>query len=151
MCAVKHDYTTPLRVVYWTDRGSVAKIERASMDGQDRTELINTDLVEPYGIAIDYPEQKIYWIDAVLNKIEYCNPDGSGRVSLTTLPAGFGLGLPYSLSLQGNYLYWTEQENQSLFTIDKRGGEVIQIVSDLPLRPNGLQVVNSDKRVYGES
>ena len=120
------------------------------MDGQDRIALITTDLVLPYGITIDYMEQKIYWVDAFLDKIEYSNTDGSNRVTLTTLPASFGLGVPYSLTLEGDYLYWSEWDTNSLYSVHKTGGNVSQILSGLTLNPNGIQVVSASRRLYSE-
>ena len=139
------------RYLYWTDWGTQAKVERASMDGQDRIALITTDLTSPYGITIDYVEQKIYWVDAFLDKIEYSNTDGSNRVTLTTLPEGFGLGVPYSLTLDGDYLYWTEWDTNSLYSVHKtEGGNVSQILSDLFVNPNGIQVVGASRRLYSK-
>ena len=55
--------------MYWTDWGNPAKIERASMDGQNRMVLHNTLLTWPNGITIDYSAQKLYWVDAFLDKL----------------------------------------------------------------------------------
>ena len=49
------------------------------MDGQNRTVLHNTLLTWPNGITIDYSAQKLYWVDAFLDKIEYSDVDGTGR------------------------------------------------------------------------
>ena len=65
--------------MYWTDWGNPAKIERASMDGQNRIVLHNTLLTWPNGITVDYSAQKLYWVDAFLDKIEYSDVDGTGR------------------------------------------------------------------------
>lgn len=138
-------------MLYWTDWGSIARVERASMDGKGRTSLVDTDLVAPYGITIDYGEQKIYWLDAILDKIEYSNTDGTGRVTLTTLPEGAGLGTPYSLTLDGEYLYWTEWDENSLFSVHKTlGGNVTQILSGLLVNPNGIQTVSASRRHYSK-
>ena len=67
------------RYMYWTDWGTTAKIERASMDGQNRMVLHNTLLQWPNGITIDYAAQRLYWTDAFLDKIEYSGVDGTGR------------------------------------------------------------------------
>lgn len=76
-------YTFPnthtLRYMYWTDWGSPAKIERASMDGQNRMVLHDTNLTWPNGITIDYPAQRLYWVDAALDRIEFSGVDGTGR------------------------------------------------------------------------
>ena len=137
--------------MYWTDWGLPAKVERASMDGKERTILISTGLESPYGITIDYSEQKIYWVDASLDKIEYCNPDGTGRVTLTTLPQAYGLGVPYSLTLEGDYLYWTEWDDNALYSVHKTdGGNVTQILSGLVVNPNGIQTVSASRRQHSK-
>ena len=80
--------------MYWTDWGSPAKVERASMDGRDRTVLIDTDIVSPYGITIDYAEQRIYWVDAELDKIEYSNTYRLGEGHTRHSPPGDWSGYP---------------------------------------------------------
>ena len=137
--------------MYWSDWGTVGKIERASMDGDDRMELINTDLSAPFGVTLDYSEQKVYWIDAALNKIEYCNTDGTRRITLTLTNAPFGLGTPYSLTLQGDYLYWSEWVDNSLYSVHKtEGGNVTLVLGGLVVNPNGIQAVGGSRRPYGE-
>ena len=39
--------------MFWTDWGDLAKIERAGMDGSQRTTIVSTELKYPNGIAID--------------------------------------------------------------------------------------------------
>lgn len=60
--------------MFWTDWGSNAKIERANMDGSNRTVLVNSTIMSslglgakivwPNGLAIDYDTDTIYWVDA---------------------------------------------------------------------------------------
>jgi len=40
------------RCVYWTDWGRVAKIERAALDGTERSVIVNTSLEWPNGLTI---------------------------------------------------------------------------------------------------
>lgn len=120
------------------------------MDGQSRITLVSSELEAPYGITIDYVEQKIYWVDAVLDKIEYSNSDGSGRVTLMTLPQGEGLGVPYSLTLGGDFLYWTEWDNNAIYSVHKAGGNVSLVLRGLPLNPNGIQTVSASRRLYSK-
>ena len=148
---MRHFLTHLHRNVFWTDWGAVAKVERASMDGQNRFVVIDTELVSPYGITIDYAEQKVYWMDAALDKVEYANFDGSGRVTLITLPEGFGFGVPYSLTLSGDYLYWSEWDDNSLYSVHKtEGGNVSLVLGGLLVNPNGIQVVSASRRLYSE-
>jgi len=41
-----------LRYVYWTDWGRVAKIERAALDGSERSVIVASHLEWPNGLAI---------------------------------------------------------------------------------------------------
>ena len=49
------------------------------MDGQNRMVLHDTNLTWPNGITIDYPAQRLYWVDAALDRIEFSGVDGTGR------------------------------------------------------------------------
>lgn len=50
--------------LYWTDWGSPAKIERATLGGNFRTPIITTGLTTPNGLTLDYDERMLYWADA---------------------------------------------------------------------------------------
>ncbi|CAI9624719.1 unnamed protein product, partial [Staurois parvus] len=65
--------------MYWTDWGMNAKIERATLGGNFRTAIVNTSLVWPNGLTLDYEEERIYWADASLQKIERCSLTGTNR------------------------------------------------------------------------
>ena len=81
--------------MWWTDWGVKPKIETAYMDGTHRVTVIDKDLGWPNGIVVDYDENKIYWCDAKLDKIEVANMNGTGRRVLVkdNLPHLFGFSL----------------------------------------------------------
>lgn len=54
------------RYMYWTDWGTHAKIERATLGGNFRMEIVNSSLVWPNGLTLDYVDERIYWADASL-------------------------------------------------------------------------------------
>lgn len=56
--------------MFWTDWGQTPKIERAALDGSMRQVIIDTDLVWPNGVAIDFERRRIFWCDAQTDKIE---------------------------------------------------------------------------------
>ena len=72
------------RMLYWTDYG-LNTIEKASMDGELRTVLHNTNLESPYALTIDYDNQTLFWVDYSLNRLESSSVDGSERTLLTTV------------------------------------------------------------------
>ena len=139
--------------MYWTDWGEVAKIEKAGMDGHGRTVIINTDLVWPNGLAIDYEAQRLYWADANLDKIEYSSVDGTGRTLLET--GATGLLHPYALTIEGDLLYWTDWQNNSIYATHKihgtgQDGDISLIVGYLVVNPNGIEAVGPNQQPDGE-
>lgn len=135
--------------MYWTDWGSIAKIERASMDGENRMALHTTNIVWPNGVTVDYPEQKIYWSDAYLDRIEYSSVDGSGRQILES--ESNGLEHPFALTLENNVIFWTEWRNKSIFSTHKLlGSSIIETVFErLVYPPNVIEAITPDRQPTG--
>jgi low density lipoprotein-related protein 2 len=52
--------------MYWTDWGTNAKIERATLGGNFRVPIVNTSLVWPNGLTLDLETDLLYWADASL-------------------------------------------------------------------------------------
>ena len=50
--------------MFWTDWGKVPKIERADMDGHNRTVVVSKNLGWPNGLSIDHSTARIIWADA---------------------------------------------------------------------------------------
>ena len=130
--------------MYWTDWGGVAKIERASMDGSDRRVLHSTGLIWPNGLTIDYPAQRIYWVDASLDRIEYSNVDGSGRFILFS-----GLDHPFAITLGGNLLFWTDWLNNAIHIAHKISGATggnLTLFDNFRDRPFGIEAVSPSRQ-----
>jgi DNA-binding beta-propeller fold protein YncE len=137
------------RYMYWSDWGDEARIERAGMDGSNRTILHNTDLIWPNGIAIDYENQILYWIDASLDTLEYSNVDGTGR---TLLNQGGEIVCPFSITLNDDYLFWTDWQELAIFTTHKNQlNGAITSFYQLTLRPQGIEVVTPDRQRDAEN
>ena len=81
--------------MYWTNwNAKRPSIQRSTMGGQDVTTLISKAIGIVNGLVIDHTEQKLYWHDAKLDKIERCNMDGSERKTIyTSVSHPFGLAL----------------------------------------------------------
>ena len=59
-------------LMFWTDWGRVAKIQKAYMDGSNQTSLISNDserVIWPNGLTIDYETNLLYWVDGRLNLV----------------------------------------------------------------------------------
>ena len=138
--------------MFWTDWGQAAKIERAFMDGEDRRVLHEVGLSQPNGITIDYAEQKIYWSDTNLDKLEYCNYDGSERTLLET--EADGLLHPFALTIAEELLFWTDWETNSLYFTHKQHGNtgglgLFESLAHFTSEPFGVEALDSSRQQPG--
>ncbi|XP_071817967.1 low-density lipoprotein receptor-related protein 1-like isoform X2 [Apostichopus japonicus] len=133
--------------MYWTDWGSVAKIERSFMDGSGRETLFNTGLAWPNGLTIDKPGRKLYWGEAQLDRIECSDLDGRNRQLLID----FSISVhPYGIGIFGQYIFWADWAEASLMRADKGTGENIQSVGPPGLRrPNEIHIYSSASPDHG--
>ena len=130
---------TTIRWFYWTDYGTDT-IERASMDGNSRMILHNTDLRDTYAITIDYENQLLYWADYTLNRIERSNVDGSNRIILTT-----SIRDPSSISYYNGRLYWGDYYyNRMLNGLASSPGSGSYIGGSVRYDVYGIQVISRD-------
>lgn len=58
---------------------SRTSLERALLDGSERTQLVNKKIVYPYGITVDLPTKHIYWVDKFLDSVERVDYNGQNR------------------------------------------------------------------------
>ena len=131
--------------MYWTDWGTIAKIEKSSMDGKNRSVIHNTGLVWPNGLTLDFQNQVLYWADANLDKIESSNADGSNRRLITNL----NVLHPFGLALFGGILYYTDWTRASVERVDPRIGNVTNIIRGLYGQPFGIKAVSEQRQPIG--
>lgn len=63
------------------------------LDGTARKVIINRDLGFPNGLAIDYKAKRLYWADALKDRIETSDLHGGNRVQLV-----LGANNPFGLT-----------------------------------------------------
>ena len=104
--------------MFWTDSGTVPKIESSWLDGTHRKIVIGDKLETPTGIAIDYNGQhRIYFSDPKANSIESCRTDGSDRVMVLKGE----LFHPISLDIFEDQVYWVTRDSGEIYRQDKFG------------------------------
>ena len=131
-----------LRWLYWSDRARTAKIEKASMDGENRTVIHDTNLEMPDGLTLDYAQQILYWIDAGLDRIESSNVDGTNRRIIISTR----MNHPFGLSLHRGTLYYTDDEVK---TVSSNGGAVTTIFNRFCTDTVGIEVVSAERQPMG--
>ena len=135
--------------MYFTDWGTVGRIEKASLNGEDRTVIHNTSLVWPNALTLDIQTQTLYWADAFLDKVESSNVDGTNRVLL----AQTGVVHPFSIVFANNTLYFTDWSDDTIRYLSAAGGTVRSLHSVTEYSSSrifGIQIVGPQRQYIGK-
>ena len=101
---------------------------------------MKTSVAWPNGITIDFQEQKLYWVDTKLDKIEIMNLDGSNRrvILANKLTHVFGF------TVLGDRLFWTDSQRRAIESVNKKTGGDRNTIVDGLRDLMGLKAVNLD-------
>ncbi|XP_051771492.1 low-density lipoprotein receptor-related protein 2 [Ctenopharyngodon idella] len=128
--------------LYWTDWGSPAKIERATLGGNFRFPIINTSLSQPNALSLDYEERLLYWADATLDKIERASLTGENREVVLSQTQ-----YPFALTVFEQDIYWSDWNTWIVYRANKDDGTGLTIMAtDLQYRPNDIQVFSASRQ-----
>lgn len=75
------DWCQKTDTIFWTDVGR-STISRAKLNGANQTQIIQSNLISPAGLAFDWITDKIYYTDMGTNRIEVATIDGKLRTLL---------------------------------------------------------------------
>lgn len=100
-----------------------ASLDRAHLDGTNRTALVTQKITYPLGVTLDLATQHVYWVDHYMNYIERCDYDGKHRKSLKQ-KSGLrpDLSKLYSIALFENQLVVAEERR--IVKLHKHSAEI---------------------------
>merc|ERR1711892_1188727 len=134
--------------IFWSDWGNFPKIEKAGMDGTNRSVLATENLMWPNGITLDLVSERLYWVDAKLHIIGSVRFDGTVPIVITEESSA--LHHPFSVSVLEDWVYWTEwvQNGSSIFRANKFNGTDLEKITDARMhhKPMSLQVYHPMKQ-----
>lgn len=105
-------------LMYWTDWGSSPHIGVAFMDGSDAKVLVDK-MQWPNGIALDWPNGRLYWVDAKAQTIESVTIAGKDRrVVLADIAKH-----PFGIAVFEDKLYWSDWDTRSIESCNKFTGK----------------------------
>jgi hypothetical protein len=93
------------RWLYWNDN-FLNKIEKASMDGKNRTVIINTNVPVTHSLTLDYKHQILYWIDSDYRVLESSTVNGTNRKTIYSFSQSYYF---YGISIFKDTLYLSQQ------------------------------------------
>lgn len=68
-----------LGVLVWSNLVTPALIERSFLDGSGRQTLVSSELRQPGALAMDGPDERLYWSDLELRRVEHVRLNGEQR------------------------------------------------------------------------
>lgn len=126
----------------WGRFGTSGKIFRTTMAGSLKRAVIDKDLSQPSGLAIDYEERMLYWTDAVREKIERSQMDGKNREVLVSATI-----YPFALTVFRNYIYWTDLQLRGVYRAEKHtGANMVEMVKRLEDSPRDIHVYSQSRQ-----
>lgn len=119
--------------MYWSEWGTNPTIAVAYMDGTQAKTLISEKLGWVNGLTLDWPNERLYWLDARHKVIESSRLDGSDRRKiLNNLSKS-----PYSIAVFQNSIYWSDKKAKGIEYCDKFTGK-------------NRKTLIKDRSIYGE-
>ncbi|XP_013377134.1 PREDICTED: low-density lipoprotein receptor-related protein 8 isoform X7 [Chinchilla lanigera] len=139
----------PLRgFMYWSDWGFQAKIEKSGLNGMDRQTLVSDNIEWPNGIALDLLNQRLYWVDSKLH--ELCSIDFSGGNRKTLISSADFLSHPFGIAVFEDKVFWTDLENEAIFSANRLNGLEISILAENLNNPHDIVIFHELKQPRAE-
>ena len=133
--------------MFWTDWGLNPKIERATSSGKQRSAIVTTNLYHPNGLDLDKGNQRIFWVDAALDRVESIDYNGGNRKLLFQRS---GLH-PFGVTLVPPFLFFTDwNTNREVHKLDALTGEVFRSYTINGGKPMGVVVYDGSRQPSGQ-
>ncbi|KAF6109905.1 LDL receptor related protein 8 [Phyllostomus discolor] len=135
----------PLRgFMYWSDWGYQAKIEKSGLNGADRQTLVSDSIEWPNGITLDLLNQRLYWVDSKLHQLSSIDFSGGNRKMLISSPDF--LSHPFGIAVFEDKVFWTDLENEAIFSANRLNGLEISILAENLNNPHDIVVFHELKQ-----
>ncbi|OQV14980.1 Low-density lipoprotein receptor-related protein 2 [Hypsibius exemplaris] len=121
--------------IFFTEWQRPANISRVNYNGTGLKRVRKQQLGWPNGVSIDYQADRLYWCDALLDRIQHSDFDGN---DVQTIVGRFLLH-PFSLSILNEHVYFSDWRFDAVVRANKKtGGD--QVI---------MTTIDPDDRLYG--
>ncbi|XP_041862489.1 low-density lipoprotein receptor-related protein 8-like [Melanotaenia boesemani] len=135
--------------LFWTQCGSSPKIQRASLNGSDRIDLVTSSVHQPVAVSLDMPRQLLYWFDQGMRSISRVNLEGRHRK--TVVQSNGYLDRSFGLAVFEGYVYWAEEVTRSICRANKHNGRNFQVLLSNLTSPGGVAILQPALQPNGPS
>lgn len=104
--------------MFWTDWGKRPLIARSGMDGSNVIVLVGGNVFRPYGVTVDEPAERVYWIEAKLKQIQTIKFDTTDR---RIILGNIALH-PFSIAIFENQMFWSDSRGREILACNKFSG-----------------------------
>ncbi|XP_076584718.1 low-density lipoprotein receptor [Chaetodon auriga] len=133
--------------MYWTDWGEEAKIEKSGLNGVDRVALVTDNIMWPNGITLDMVNHRLYWVDSKMHTLSSIDVNGGTRH--TVIFSEEFLSHPLSLTVFEEKVFWTDMNNNAVFSANRlTGKDITKLAMDLD-QPEDIIVYHNLKQSIG--
>ncbi|KAH9508830.1 hypothetical protein Btru_050160 [Bulinus truncatus] len=126
-------------VLYWTDWGTVPKIEKANYDGSNRQTIASNGLKFPNGLALDVTAGLLYFCDGGRQTIEVMKTDGSNRTVLYMENGSHFFGI----TLTSKYIFYSDWNKLGVMRLNRDGTNQTPAGPESFSRINGIYAYES--------
>ncbi|KAA0703658.1 putative vitellogenin receptor [Triplophysa tibetana] len=123
-------------IMFWSEIGGRAQIERSTMDGSERKVVISHGLSRPVSITVDILTDRLYWTDEKLKYIGSATLDGENMRVLQLSE----MASPFSVAVFNDFVYWSDTRRRSIQGANKLTGKNRKAVLKRPSQPFSLKI-----------
>ncbi|XP_061184437.1 low-density lipoprotein receptor-related protein 4-like [Saccostrea echinata] len=127
-------------LMFFSDNDPNSRIEKASMDGTNRSVIVHTGLIRVLALSVDAANNLLYWADIGRHTLEVSNYDGSNRRVLRRNNNAQVTGLHYNQ----NMLHVVSAGSRVLFGVDTISGSQLYFVKVTEAQPFTVHVYDAE-------